>query len=30
MISLLAQTQPQRAGNGTTGTGNGGDAGPNP
>jgi hypothetical protein len=30
MISLLAQTQPQRAGNGTAGTGNGGDAGPNP
>jgi hypothetical protein len=30
MISLLAQNQPQRAGNGTTGTGNGGDAGPNP
>jgi hypothetical protein len=30
MISLLAQNQPQRAGNGTAGTGNGGDAGPNP
>lgn len=30
MISLLAQNQPQRAGNGTAGTGNGGDTGPNP
>jgi hypothetical protein len=30
MVALLAQNQPQRAGNGTTGTGNGGDAGPNP
>ncbi len=30
MISLLAQNQPQRAGNGTTGTANGGDTGPNP
>jgi hypothetical protein len=28
MISLLAQSQPQRAGSGTAGTGNGGDAGP--
>jgi hypothetical protein len=28
MIALLAQTQPQRAGNGTSGTSNGGDAGP--
>jgi hypothetical protein len=28
MISLLAQTQPQRAGNGTSGTTNGGDGGP--
>jgi hypothetical protein len=28
MISLLAQNQPQRAGSGTAGTGNGGDAGP--
>jgi hypothetical protein len=30
MISLLAQTQPQRAGNGTAGTSNGGDSGPGP
>ena len=30
MVSLLAQNQPQRAGNGTAGTGNGGDAGPGP
>ena len=28
MIGLLQQTQPQRAGNGTAGTNNGGDAGP--
>jgi len=28
MISLLAQTQPERAGNGTAGTMNGGDGGP--
>ena len=28
MISLLAQNQPQRAGNGTAGTGNGGDPAP--
>lgn len=28
MIALLAQDQPQRAGNGTAGTGNGGDQGP--
>jgi len=28
MIALLAQTQPQRAGSGTAGTGNGGDSGP--
>jgi hypothetical protein len=30
MISLLAQNQPQRAGNGTAGTTNGGDPGPGP
>lgn len=30
MISLLAQNQPQRAGNGTAGTANGGDPGPGP
>ena len=30
MISLLAQTQPQKAGSGTAGTDNGGDAGPGP
>ncbi len=30
MISLLSQTQPQRAGNGTSGTSNGGDSGPSP
>jgi hypothetical protein len=30
MIALLAQNQPQRTGNGTAGTGNGGDTGPNP
>ncbi|HEY5079520.1 MAG TPA: hypothetical protein VII43_06715 [Opitutaceae bacterium] len=30
MIALLAQNQPQRAGNGTAGTGNGGDTGPGP
>ena len=28
MVALLAQNQPQRAGNGTSGTTNGGDAGP--
>jgi hypothetical protein len=30
MIGLLQQTQPQRAGSGTAGTSNGGDAGPSP
>ena len=30
MIALLAQNQPQRAGNGTAGTSNGGDSGPGP
>jgi hypothetical protein len=30
MVSLLAQTQPQKAGSGTSGTDNGGDAGPGP
>jgi hypothetical protein len=30
MVSLLAQNQPQRAGNGTSGTSNGGDTGPSP
>jgi hypothetical protein len=30
MIGLLSQNQPQRAGNGTAGTDNGGDAGPGP
>jgi hypothetical protein len=30
MIALLDQNQPQRTGNGTSGTGNGGDTGPNP
>ncbi len=30
MISVLAQTQPQRAGNGTSGTSNAGDPGPSP
>jgi hypothetical protein len=30
MIALLAQNQPQRAGSGTAGTGNGGETGPNP
>lgn len=30
MISVLAQSQPQHAGNGTSGTSNGGDAGPSP
>jgi hypothetical protein len=29
MVQLLAQNQPQRAGNGTSGTTNGGDGGPN-
>jgi hypothetical protein len=29
LIALLAQNQPQRAGNGTAGTNNGGDGGPN-
>jgi hypothetical protein len=30
MVALLAQNQPQRTGNGTAGTGNGGDTGPGP
>jgi hypothetical protein len=30
LISLLADNQPQRTGNGTAGTGNGGDTGPGP
>jgi hypothetical protein len=30
LIALLAQNQPQRTGNGTSGTGNGGDTGPGP
>jgi len=30
LIALLAQNQPQRAGGGTAGTGNGGDSGPGP
>jgi hypothetical protein len=30
MIGLLQQTQPQRSGGGTAGTGNGGDSGPSP
>jgi hypothetical protein len=30
MITLLADNQPQKAGNGTSGTGNGGDSGPGP
>jgi hypothetical protein len=30
MVALLQQTQPQRAGGGTAGTGNGGESGPSP
>ena len=30
LVALLAQNQPQRTGNGTAGTGNGGDTGPGP